>query len=119
VSEVREPPANRPRISTRRHARLGVCCVSLEGEHDVASAGELREALLDVRPSETLIIDLTACRFIDSSVIAQLLFALRRHPHLRVVVPDEASLVARALRVTGVYAVLNATTSLEPLVDTS
>jgi anti-anti-sigma factor len=115
MSQVREPQYGANRILVHRHARLGVCQVRLEGEHDAATAPDLRETLLGVRPSETLVIDLTTCDFIDSSVIAQLLAAQRRHPDLRVIVRDETCVVARALRLTGVYAFLHATTSREPL----
>jgi anti-anti-sigma factor len=118
MSRLRQPQSDANRILVHRHARLGFCQVRLEGEHDLATAPELRETLLGVRPSEILVVDLTACGFIDSSVIAQLLAAQRRHPDLRVVVADETCVVARALRLTGVWAFLHTTTNREPLLMT-
>jgi anti-anti-sigma factor len=91
-----------------------VSVVRLAGEHDLAGAEALGVALAEVADGEALIVDLTTCTFIDSSIIATLLRARRARPSFAVVVPDdEANPVVRALAVTGVAPFLNCVTSLE------
>lgn len=88
-------------------ARRGVCTqVSVAGELDFATVGALGAAVdeaLDVRAS-ILTVDLTACSFIDSSVVALLLRTERRararRAELVVVTTEGATL--QTLRLTGV-----------------
>lgn len=49
--------------------------VSLHGEHDLASVEELKAALATAGRRRDVIVDLSACTFIDSSVISVLLRA--------------------------------------------
>ena len=80
-----------------------VALVSLHGEHDLASSDELRAALDPI--AGDLLVDLSACAFIDSTVIAVLLgkrHALRDAGHrLELVVPAANVPVARVLDVVG------------------
>lgn len=61
-------------------ARPAVVEVVVEGELDVSSVGRVRETLhdaLSVRPAR-LVVDLTACPFVDASALTMLLDVHRR-----------------------------------------
>ena len=77
--------------------------MSLHGEHDLASSDELRAALDPI--AGDLLVDLSACAFIDSTVIAVLLgkrHALNDTGHrLELVVPAANAPVARVVDVVG------------------
>jgi|tagenome__1003787_1003787.scaffolds.fasta_scaffold20920162_1 anti-anti-sigma factor len=51
--------------------------VALRGEHDLGTTPQIEEALASARSGETLLIDLSECTFIDSTVIATFLSAGR------------------------------------------
>jgi anti-anti-sigma factor len=57
----------------------GVWVVSLSGEHDLATAQELSEALLLVPGQSQLIVDITEAEFIDSTTLAAMLRARGRN----------------------------------------
>jgi anti-anti-sigma factor len=85
----------------------------LAGEHDVATAGAVRDALADARDA-AVVVDLTGCTFADSSIIAALLQARRECPAFAVVLPsDPASAVVRAFTITDVTAHLACCASLD------
>jgi anti-anti-sigma factor len=85
----------------------------LGGEHDVATAGAVRDALADARDA-AVVVDLTACTFADSSIISTLLQARRERPAFAVVLPsDPASAVVRAFAITDVTAHLACCASLD------
>jgi len=66
-----EPVVN---VSLVGHVRV----VSLVGEHDVAMAGELRDALIDPEGDEVgIVIDLAGAQFVDSAVVSVLAEAYR------------------------------------------
>jgi anti-sigma B factor antagonist len=75
--------------------------VSLHGEHDLATAPALRNALAPLFGD--VLVDLSDCTFIDSTVIGALIGAaqeLQREGHaLAIVVPPENSNVARTLEI--------------------
>ena len=51
----------------------GVWIVALEGDHDIATAPQLRETLEQAALTDTgLVVDLTALTFMDSSILAVL-----------------------------------------------
>jgi len=52
-----------------------VAIVTLRGEHDLASGEELKAALVTASRRRNVIVDLSGCTFIDSSVISVLLRA--------------------------------------------
>jgi anti-sigma B factor antagonist len=56
-----------------------VTLLRLEGEHDVASVGELRDRLASLAESRrSIVINLTMASFIDSTILGVLLGGLRR-----------------------------------------
>lgn len=78
--------------------------VALCGEHDIATAPEVRQAL--ERISGSVLVDLTRCEFIDSSAIGVLISASKTRARdggsLELVVPPENTTIARTLHVAGV-----------------
>ena len=75
----------------------------LTGDHDLTTKPMLVAELAGVAPETAVIIDLTACTFIDSSVIGTILGARRPdRPRVSLVLPADASYVTRALSVIGV-----------------
>jgi anti-anti-sigma factor len=90
--EVEVRPARAPQYAA---------VVSLHGEHDLATSGALRDAL---RPLfGDVLVDLSDCSFIDSTVIGSLISSaqeLEREGHnLSLVVPPENTNVARTLEI--------------------
>lgn len=82
--------------------------VSLCGEHDLATSAAIRIALLPIYGN--VLVDLSACEFIDSTVIGSLLEKaedLRREGHrLELVVPSENTRVRRIIDVIGLHTIL-------------
>ncbi|HEX3329530.1 MAG TPA: STAS domain-containing protein [Gaiellales bacterium] len=66
------PP--RGQITTERHGAMRI--VSFRGEHDLATADLARELLDETREhAETIVVDLTAVTFIDSTIVGVLVNA--------------------------------------------
>ena len=90
-----------PRVE-RQAISLRTSVVTLIGDHDARMRGRLLEELSRTTYVPHLIIDLTPCTFIDSTIIATLLrcrrFGARQ---VELVVPDEGQ-VSRALGLAGV-----------------
>ena len=64
-------------IHLRRHAP-GLAVVSLEGEHDLATAAALRVTLADaIAEGRAIVLELTPARFIDSSILGVIIASLR------------------------------------------
>ncbi len=81
----------------------GSCVVRLHGEHDVATAPALREAIaLAEAAGDEVVLDFRACTFIDSSVIAELLRARRNRPVQLVLSEASDDAVRRTLELCGV-----------------
>lgn len=55
----------------------GGAVVRVDGELDMATAQRLEEAVEDADPTGRLVIDLTACTFLDSSAVRALISAAR------------------------------------------
>lgn len=87
-----------------------ITVVTLRGEHGLASKGRLLEALAGVGDVPNLIIDLTPCAFVDSSIIGVLLQAcastLTTGRQAEIVLPDNQADVDRALTRFGVRGIL-------------
>ena len=67
-----------PHITTK-HLGGDLWVVSLEGEHDLASASDLRETVSNMFATGTcLVIDLSAATFIDSTILCELIRANHR-----------------------------------------
>lgn len=86
--------------------------VTLRGEIDAFTAPSLRDdlhKLVDERGAETVVIDLSAVTFLDSSALGALVGVLRRlrerDGRLLIVPPDNAA--ARIFELTGLDAVLD------------
>ena len=73
--------------------------VSLSGEHDLASAPQVLATLRSISGNQ--LVDLSACSFVDSSIISTLISASqeleREGHHLELLVPRENVIVARTL----------------------
>jgi anti-sigma B factor antagonist len=75
--------------------------VSLHGEHDITTAPEVKQTIASI--AGNVLVDLSACEFIDSSVIGVLIGGSRdlerEGRFLEIVVPPENESVARTLDV--------------------
>lgn len=82
--------------------------VRLCGEHDIVTSAELGAALCTIFGS--VLIDLTPCEFIDSTIISALIVDFRRRRReghrLALLVPPENAAIARTLAISGVDALL-------------
>jgi anti-anti-sigma factor len=89
--------------------------VALIGEHDLFTKLRLVEALEQARMAPVVIIDLTACTFVDSTIIETFVRAVRRSLAQRVefVLPVRRSIVERALSLVGASDFLTIHASLE------
>jgi anti-anti-sigma factor len=108
-SAVAEPAGRSPfEVGVIRCA--GVTVISVRGELDVRTVGELADPLLaSVRSGDEVVIDLSACDNVDSSVVAAIVVAhqtvQRDGASLRLVARLESQPV-RVLRITGLYSYL-------------
>jgi len=79
------PP--RGQITIKRYSAVRI--VSFRGEHDLATADLVRELLDETREdAETIVVDLTAVTFIDSTIVGVLVNAYQADtpPKIRIVV---------------------------------
>jgi anti-anti-sigma factor len=81
------------------HPAPGLAIVRMRGEHDLSTAPRLTQALEQVAAHSNVIVDLSECDFIDSTVIARLLSTANdvraEDEQLVVVIPPESKTVAR------------------------
>jgi anti-anti-sigma factor len=98
--------------------RNGYVVGRISGEVDMSNATYVREQLLTSMPNDALalVLDLTACRYLDSAAI-EVLFELsrrlrRRRQELRVVVPPGSPLM-RVIELTEVHTAAPVHESLE------
>jgi anti-sigma B factor antagonist len=103
-------------IEVERHG--GTVVARLSGEVDMTNAAFVREELLDAVPNDVLalVVDLEACRYLDSAAI-EVVFDIsrrlqRRRQDLRLVVPDSSPL-GRVLVLTDVNSVAPIHSTLE------
>jgi anti-anti-sigma factor len=75
--------------------------VSLHGEHDLASAPQVRATLRSISGNQ--LVDLSACTFLDSTIISTLISTSqeldREGHHLELLVPRENVIVTRTLEI--------------------
>lgn len=99
--ETAKPPLGTVEIA---HHAPGLAVVSLLGEHDLSTAHELTQALERAAVQSTVVVDLSTCSFIDSTVINALVATARgaqaHGEQLVVVIPAEQSQVARVAQLT-------------------
>jgi len=78
---------------------------SLTGEHDLASQQRVIDALLLATARPNVIVDLTSCTFIDTTIL-DVLYAARRlqasRERIELVIPEGNGFVDRWSRITGV-----------------
>ena len=84
--------------------------LTLRGEHDLSTETALAEALGQARPQARVLVDLSECAFLDSSVIKRLISAhaqqLRVGGRLELVIPPEARMVERLARLIRLHEVM-------------
>ena len=102
--------AGQPLVGVGLIRCAGVTVISVRGELDATTVGDLAEPLLDaVRFGEEVIVDLSSCDYVDSSVLAAIVVAhqtmQRGGAALRLVARLESQPV-RVLRITGLYSYL-------------
>ncbi len=102
--------------------RNGCVVGRISGEVDMSNATYVREQLLTSMPNDALalVLDLTACRYLDSAAI-EVLFELsrrlrRRRQELRIVVPPGSPL-RRVIELTEVHTAAPVHESLEEAVS--
>jgi anti-sigma B factor antagonist len=100
------PPGDKPRPGdvAVEHYAPGLAVVSMRGEHDLSTAPELTQALEHAAAHSDVLVDLSECSFIDSTVIGALVKTARAvHAHgeqFVLVIPPAQSLVARIAQMT-------------------
>ena len=110
-------PGSQPGIDIHS-TRPGVVVVALRGEHDLAGKDELSAALGHACAVEPLVVvDLSECTFIDSTVIAALVssYALvgEEGRRLALLIPQTDGIVARTAELSGLRALVPTFASLD------
>ena len=81
------------------HHEPGIAVVTMHGEHDIGTEPQLAYALAQAVAHSSVIVDLSDCSFIDSTVIASLIkgaaTAREGGDHFALVIPREQRHVAR------------------------
>jgi anti-anti-sigma factor len=92
----------------------GATIVAVSGEVDLATAPEMRAALLAV--TGDLTVDMAAVSFMDSTGLSALISAQKRTAAAghRFTVTNESDIVARTMELTGLYAVLHSNPTESP-----
>jgi anti-anti-sigma factor len=84
----------------------GVVIVALRGEHDLSTQPEVAQALTRASDYPEVLVDLSDCTFMDSSVIAALVGTSRklesRDRRLELVIPADAHTVQRIACLTNI-----------------
>src|SRR5436305_5454175 len=82
----------------------GIAVVSMRGEHDIGTAPAVSDALERAVAHSSVLIDLSDCAFIDSTVIGLLIRCAqeveRRDERFALVIPPDQPVVARAAGLT-------------------
>lgn len=89
------------------------CIVRVRGELDIYTTPAFKEALNKALGSPRIIIDLTGCRYIDSSVIAALIQARRDSASTISLVVTDGMMVRRVLDITQMEKLIPIVSSLE------
>ena len=98
------------------HPAPGLAVVSLAGEHDLSTQPTLTAALQTACEQSSVLVDLSACTFMDSTVIGSLLTTSRaaraRDEVFAVVIPPERANLTRVAEMTRLGDVFPVHTSL-------
>ena len=103
-NEEHLPQSGPPQTGTVEigHHASGIAVVTVLGEHDVSTEPQLAQALVDASAHSDVIVDLSGCTFIDSTVIAALIKGASavhaRSERFALVIPPEQRHVARIAR---------------------
>ena len=107
MSDIRTPsPGNKllPGTVEVEHHAPGLALVSVRGEHDLSTTPELTQALEQAAAHSNVLVDLSDCSFMDSSVIKALIKTARaleaRGEQLALVIPPEHRFVAQIAHMT-------------------
>ncbi len=83
------------------------------GDADIATAPELETSINEIDSSLPLVIDLSECRFIDTTAISVLIRSFKRLGNLFRIVVTPQSHVERVLTITHLPAIMSVTVSVE------
>lgn len=101
--------ATPPAIEVEFHP-AGVAVVKLRGEHDLRCKQALAEALTGASAQANVLVDLSECTFIDSTIIGVLVLASTKLDHgggrCEFIIPPEASSVRRVAQIAGLNEIL-------------
>jgi anti-anti-sigma factor len=104
-----ETPGRRGQVTVLHHAP-GVAVVAMSGEHDLDAQLLLAHALELAAPYSDVIVDLTDCSFVDSTIIRTLIFAACEvrsgGEQLVLVIPPEQTQVAHIGELVGLAQVV-------------
>ena len=112
MSDIRAPHEGDKPLGTVEigHHAPGLAVVSMHGEHDLSTAPELMQALEQAAAHSNVVVDLSECSFIDSTVIQALVKTARgvhaRGEQLVLVIPSESRQVARVAQMTQLAEIL-------------
>jgi anti-anti-sigma factor len=106
-----EPGSVAPREDLREPTAIGtefclpgIALITLRGEHDLTSKHTLAEALSTASAQLNVLVDLSECTFIDSTVIATFFRARerlrRRGGRLELLIPQTATNIRRLAKIT-------------------
>jgi anti-anti-sigma factor len=103
----RPAPAGDPApgsVTLERHSPA-VAIVTLRGEHDLSTRAEISATLARAGDEAGVLVDLSECSFIDSSVIGALVLAFQtladQGRRFELVIPAEAAVIKRVAKVAG------------------
>lgn len=98
-----------------------VAVVSLTGEHDLSTHEAIETGVRRAADYPVVLVDLSQCSFIDSTVIAVIVSAHRtrvtRSARLELILPPEARHVDRIARMSGLSAIMPVHTSREAALE--
>lgn len=83
------------------------------GDADIATAAEFETSINDIDSSLPLIVDLTECRFIDTTAIAVLIRAFKRLGNMFRIITTPQSHIERVLKITHMPSIMSVTATLE------
>jgi len=83
------------------------------GDADIATSPQLETSIAEIDSSLPLIVDLSECRFIDTTAISVLIRSFKRLGNKFRVVVASKSHIERVLEITHLAAIMSVSTSLE------
>lgn len=94
-------------------AARNVDVLRVDGDVDVLTAPKLLDLIAEAPAAAKVVVDLSNCRYFDSSGVTALVRTFKaRGAHLRVVVPEQAP-IRKIFAITGLLSVLRVESTLE------